>query len=992
VKNTGSNHQIRSVVHAILGGVSAAATAPLLAQTAAAPAPDTKVTAESLQEVVITGIRASMQKSLDIKQNAIGVVDAISAEDIGQFPDATIGAALSRVPGVTVDRGAVNLQTTAGAATSTGNVTGVTVRGFGSQFNEILSDGRRIASGIGQNFDFSALSSDWVKEVQVLKTPDMALSTGALGATLNVKFPNPFDAPGLQLRANVSGNFYENDGGVRPGAAALISDTFADDKFGILVSGDYHESHVSTHHVDVVGWKGTYLPCSSFATDPTSHFGSSGCASVGTGAAGTSAVPTWYPQDMAMYYERALELRKDGRVALQWHPTDAVLITIDDNYSSSEDKQDRFQFSTWFGAFPNATQDANGTISDFQYTGPTDFNSFVDETYITTNTPGLNVRWDINDRWQTELDAAQSTSKLNPNHTLTNLDVDTGYGNGTNNYTGGLATGTSDNTLPYWTAYGPNSNFATNPKSPNFFGNSPFIVGSHVIPMQAQISTDKITQAKIEVTWKNESTKVKLGFQYLDDKFDSSEYDDFSFNGSNNNWQLWSGYGPASGNVGQGVALPANLFTPKTFSNFIPGLKGNDKLPPGVNLYNPYEVLAFLETQPINPGFEQTNGYPVPVYPNPGVAPPINLCPSCVNNVQRTNYAPFLVAEHTFGLGDMPLITNLALRYQKTEVTSEGIFAEPVSASVPVGDKTAYSFNFGPQTLKSVSSSYGYFLPSLDLNLLVRPDLKVRFDASRTSSPPPNLDLKPNTSYGGRVNALVSNSGNPALKPYLSNNFDLGLEWYYMRNSYVSADLFFKHITQFPVNGVTYITVPIKDPNPLSTNYGNDMVFSNTTLVNGESANVDGIEVTWQQMLKYGFGFQINGTYVHTNKPFDPYNIEQNTTQFAIPGIGNSANLIAFYENHGFQARLAVQWQARQFLTFGQEQNSAQFGTEPTFLESTTEVDFSTSYDFNGHVGVFFEALNLTDAEYHTTGRFKNQLLNVVDYGRSYTLQIRAKL
>jgi iron complex outermembrane recepter protein len=87
-----------------------------------------------------------------------------------------------------------------------------------------------------------------------------------------------------------------------------------------------------------------------------------------------------------------------------------------------------------------------------------------------------------------------------------------------------------------------------------------------------------------------------------------------------------------------------------------------------------------------------------------------------------------------------------------------------------------------------------------------------------------------------------------------------------------------------------------------------------------------------------------------------------------------------------------VQWQARQFLTFGQEQNSAQFGTEPTFLESTTEVDFSTSYDFNGHVGVFFEALNLTDAEYHTTGRFKNQLLNVVDYGRSYTLQIRAKL
>jgi len=195
VKKTGTNTQIRTVVHAILGGVSAAASAPLLAQNAAAPAADTQGGGE-LQEVVITGIRASLQKSLDIKQQAVGVVDAISAEDIGQFPDATIGSAIARIPGVTVDRGSVNLMTSAGAATSTGNVTGVTVRGFGSQFNEILSDGRRIASGLGQNFDFSALSSDWVREVQVLKTPDLSLSTGALGATILVKFPNPFDHPG----------------------------------------------------------------------------------------------------------------------------------------------------------------------------------------------------------------------------------------------------------------------------------------------------------------------------------------------------------------------------------------------------------------------------------------------------------------------------------------------------------------------------------------------------------------------------------------------------------------------------------------------------------------------------------------------------------------------------------------------------------------------------------------------------------------------------
>ena len=135
MNKTGSNNQIRTVVHAILGGVSAAASAPLFAQNAAAAATDTQGTGE-LQEVVITGIRASLQKSLDIKQQAVGVVDAISAEDIGQFPDATIGSAISRIPGVTVDRGSVNLLAGgAGAATSTGNVTGVTDRCFGTTFN-----------------------------------------------------------------------------------------------------------------------------------------------------------------------------------------------------------------------------------------------------------------------------------------------------------------------------------------------------------------------------------------------------------------------------------------------------------------------------------------------------------------------------------------------------------------------------------------------------------------------------------------------------------------------------------------------------------------------------------------------------------------------------------------------------------------------------------------------------------------------------------------
>jgi TonB-dependent receptor len=241
------------------------------------------------------------------------------------------------------------------------------------------------------------------------------------------------------------------------------------------------------------------------------------------------------------------------------------------------------------------------------------------------------------------------------------------------------------------------------------------------------------------------------------------------------------------------------------------------------------------------------------------------------------------------------------------------------------------------------------------------------------------------------VNQLTAQGNDPQLLPYLSHNFDLGAEWYYGQNDYVSLDGFFKHVTQFPVSIVTPITVPgVVDTSPISPNRGNLAVFQESTITNGLSADIKGVELTLQQMLVYGFGFQVNGTWVHSNANFNPYSYTSN--QFAVPGIGNSANLIAFYDNNGFQARLALQWQAEQLLQIGQEQNGGSFPNEPTYLEAQTELDFSSQYDINSHLNVFFEALNLTDNVYHTRGRFSNETLNVVDYGRSFTIGVRAKL
>jgi iron complex outermembrane receptor protein len=1005
-----------------------ALTRPLFAADAdagpTAPAADNN-NDNTLQEVVVTGIRASLQKSLDVKQQAVGVEDAISAEDIGQFPDASIGEAIARIPGVTVNRGSINSMGSAGAPTSTGQVTGVTVRGFGDQFNELLSNGRPIASGNGQNFDFSALGAEYVGEVDVHKTPDFALSTGAIGASIDIKSPNPFDNPGMQARAFASGNDYQKDGGVTPAFGGLFSDTFADDTVGFLVAGDYTTKHIDGDHFDIVGWKGVpspsdpnnpaktlpgYMPCTAFAAAPAG----SGCPG-GAGGDGFSAAPSWYPQDQAMYLERTDSRRMDGRLAVQWHPADNVLVTLDDNYSSDDEKTQRWQYSTWFGCFPagcsNVTQDGNGTITNFTYAGgPTDLNAVQDETYIVTNTPGVNVKWDVNDQWSAAFDASQSMAKFNPNHTWNHIDADVGYGPntalGTNGYTGGDVVTGSGNSLPYWGAVGPNTVATGNgtTTSPNYLGLNPFIIGSHVLPIQEQVNTDKVNQIKLDGTWHKDALLVHFGAQFVEDTWDSNEYDTLT----NNEWQLWSGYGPASNNVVyycgaigtkcasqtnpgagaipvvHGVALPPALFTPVSVSNFIPGYKNNGNLPQSLLLFNPYSVLNYLETQPINADYAPGMGGNYT-----GGSPTAVLNPSLSQHVQRKNYAPFLTGQETFPIGDMSLKANVALRYERTDATIAGLNA-PLLGLIPnAGDKTAYTFNLGPSLYTLNHISYGYVLPSLDLNLLVRPDLKVRLDASRTETQPNNNQIIPSTSYTGRVSALSSTTNNPGLLPYLSDNFDLGAEWYYAQNDYLSVDGFFKHVTQFPVASVSTVTVPgVNDTT--GPNIGNPAQFAQIEYVNGLAANVTGVELTWQQMLGYGFGFQVNGTYVHSNANFNPYSTV--TNQFALPGIGNSANLITFYESHGFHARLAVQFQAKQLLQLGQEQNGGAFGNEPTYLEANTEVDFSSSYDIGTHMSVFFEALNLSDNVYHTVGRFDNQTLNVIDYGRSFTFGVRAKL
>ncbi|MDB5740519.1 MAG: hypothetical protein JWP16_1559 [Alphaproteobacteria bacterium] len=923
------------------------------------------------EQVIVTGLIGSLQHSLNIKRAAGGLVDVITAEDIGKFPDVDVAAAMQRIPGVTVSRGVSSL---GGIPTSAGNATQITVRGFGPSFNETLYSGRKIASGVGRAFDFSTVGADFVSEIDVLKSPDATLSAGAIGATVDIKFPRPFDHPGLRIVGAASTTFSPEEGNATPNVTALFSDTFAGDTFGILVDGAFSQSRTRGHHVNNQGWEGTRIDASQLAN-------------AAPGASTADTINAWYSQDYGIYQETTQDTRVNGRAVLQWRPANGLTVTLDDNYSRDTLHALQYGFSVWFnaGSLRNVTQNANGTITSFIQPGtPTDFQSQVNGSILQNNDTGLNVKWDINDRLAVNLDYDHSQAWQNPGGKLSSIDADVGYGPSTPGGTFGSNVGLvlpGGHNLPYPVNYGPSGNAAA------LLGNG--LIGSHVLPMTAPQRFDRVQQFKAEATFTSSPDfRITGGYQFVGDHDNTQSHDDFS----NNQWQAYAGYGPASNNNGtHGAALPQSLFTGSfRTGDFINGFGGSANLPPQILVFNAYSVLNYLQSLG-NPQAATIAGY--------NYGPP-DCCagfdgtyrlanvPGAYSQVVENTNAVFLSMTAKVAFAGMPLKIYAGLRQEFTGVTTIGISNPLTSLTVQPSDHTALLEGFGPQSPVNGRNSYQFLLPNIDLSLQATDDIQLRFDASRTLTRPPLSQITPVLSLGTgqRVGAMTASGGNPNLMPYLSDNLDLSAEWYYQPNSYFSIDVFSKNVTNFVVQGSTQQTINgVIDPTT-----GNPGVFTVSTNVNGPTANVYGAEFALQHVFgDTGFGFQANATLAGNDKPYDRGDLTM--SGFAVTGLADSANLVAFYDRNGFQARIAANWRDEYLDHFGQQQNTSMFGSEPTFVNATTQIDFSTSYDLTPQLNVYFSAQNLNNANYSTHGRYSEQLLDMVDFGRRFTLGFHFK-
>jgi TonB-dependent receptor len=238
-----------------LGGVSA------LAVAMTAPAFGQDSSDKNGDEIVVTGVRASLERAMDIKRESSGVVDAVSAEDIGKFPDTNLAESLQRIPGVSIDR-------------RNGEGSKVTVRGFGPSFNLVTLNGRQLATsdvdavGGDQNvdfsratsrsFDFSNLSPESVARLEVYKTGRAAVPSGGIGAAINVVTLRPLDGNDDGLRGSIGAKaLYDlsNDGfDVQPEVSGMLSWSNPDDTFGVSVFGAYQKRKASAASATSNSW------------------------------------------------------------------------------------------------------------------------------------------------------------------------------------------------------------------------------------------------------------------------------------------------------------------------------------------------------------------------------------------------------------------------------------------------------------------------------------------------------------------------------------------------------------------------------------------------------------------------------------------------------------------------------------------------------------------------------------------------------------------
>lgn len=350
--------------------------------------------------------------------------------------------------------------------------------------------------------------------------------------------------------------------------------------------------------------------------------------------------------------------------------------------------------------------------------------------------------------------------------------------------------------------------------------------------------------------------------------------------------------------------------------------------------------------------------------------------------------------------GDMPWTANKGKRYSETKISVDGR-EQVLSDVIATSDTTLFANVFSGSSPITKGGSYANLLPSFNFKLDLQDDMVLRFSYYDTLTRPTLSQLSPATNFGEpRLQNLTAASGNPALRPFKAENWDISYEWYFGDASSLSFAYFNKEVEDFittlggtetfalsdrattPGNVCGNCTPDLLPPGAVVSDelFGATEDFFVSRPQNDETATVNGFEVAVTHVWDNGFGVTANATVVNSNAEIDV-----NTSQtFALEGLGDSQNLIVFYEQDAIQARIAYNNRKAILQTLAADTG------EPEFVDTYGQWDASASYDINENFTVFIEGINLTGEETIKHGRFANQITQILDTGTRYAIGVRA--
>jgi TonB-dependent receptor len=956
-------------------------------------AADTAKKSDKIEVIAVTGIRGSLIKAMDIKRSSDGVVDAISAEDIGKFPDTNLAESLQRIAGVSIDR--VN-----------GEGSRVSVRGFGPDFNLVTLNGRQMPVTTGsRSFDFANIASDSISGVQVHKTAYAANPTGGIGSTINVETLRPLTSPGMKATANVAmvDDKSTETGSATPEFSGLYSNTFDDNKFGVMISGSYQERESGNQQANVgTGWR-------SFLGKVDNDWGA-GTAEWGgvpqTGQVNRPGPTDIYsvPQTTIYKFEEQQRVRTNGQLVLQYSPSDTLKATLDYTYMRNDVDTQYNDVSAWFTFAPSQNVWTDGPISSpliysETYDTPQDLSMAAGDYGVRNESGslGLNLEWQPIDRLKVNIDAHRSDAEIKPNNI---------FG--------------SNNTLS-------TAGFVRTYAATDFSGDLPALAvggGNAIKPSDMRVtgsvfgnSTNRseIDQYQVKASYDlEEAGSIDFGIALTDVDNHSK-----AANVQRNDW----------GGVGKAGDFENSWFPAGTIHDKFSANKGSFAAAPG-RTFDLLNRIFFWDFHAVRNRAEQL--YTPAGYKGLGDCG-TDFCPTTdyardtdryTLEESQAAYAQYNFASEFKG---RPYDVHVGVRVESTDVSSTAAVAGYSGANW-IADTEIALVASGKREYQNQKGDYDYVLPNLNFNMEVIDDVMLRAAYSETIGRPDYTSIQGGTILGTLANRSGGggSAGNPSLLPLESENIDLSVEWYYSPTSYASVGYFRKDTTNFISNIVVDTTIAgLFNPadgkkyreavaavgadaaairNWIFANYPNDpsvdvagkkisgksgednlMNFKINTPSNGDkSEEITGWELAVQHAFgETGFGVIGNYTLVDSGQTYDNFLLKD---QPALIGLSDTANAILFYENFGFQARIAYNWRDEFLNSRGQDT-----GANPKYTEAYSQIDVSVSYDLPQVEGltIYLEGLNVTDEYIRVHGRATEQVLSLVETGARYSIGAR---